>query len=892
MSDVLWHAMTVEEVLCKLKTSLRGLSEEEAKKRLEIYGFNELREELKKSPLIIFLNQFKNLLVIILIIATCLSIFLGELIDALTILAIVVGSAVLGFFQEYRAEKALEALKQLTAPTTTVLRDGKIKEIPAREVVPGDVIILNTGDRVPADARLIESINLMTDEASLTGESQPVPKEIDPLPEDTPLAERRNMVFAGTVVTYGRGKAVVTSTGMRTELGKIAALVQITKEERTPLEIRLEQVGKYLGIFCLFVAAVISLMGVLRGHKILEMVLWGISLAVAAVPEALPAVVTGALAIGVHRMAKRNAIVRKLPAVETLGSVTVICSDKTGTMTKGEMTVRRIYVYDRHIEVTGRGYEPKGEFFMNGKKIDPRRIRALWLLLLASSLCSDATVEKENNKWVVKGDPTEGALVVVARKAKIEEELRNYPRIGEIPFSSERKRMTTFHSTPNGVILACMKGALEIVLNLCDRVLKDDEVRELTAEDRRKILEISDAMASKGLRTLAVAYKELKELPKKLGEDVEQGFIFLGIVGMMDPPREEVKQAIELCRQAGIKVIMITGDHKLTAIAVARELGILEDGSGLVVTGAELDRMSDERLEELVEDIVVYARVTPEHKLRIVRALKKRGHIVAMTGDGVNDAPALKAADVGVAMGITGTDVAKEASDLILADDNFATIVTAVKEGREIYENIKKYLAFLLELNLGELLIVAISSLLGFPLPLTATQILWINLTTDGPPALALGVDPADPDIMRRPPRNPKEGIFTRDVLEFLAIVPAIYTLLVVGLFSYSLSLRSVAEARTLIFVTIILCELLVALSARSLRHPLYRIGVFTNKYMILAILLSLSLLLAVIYAPQLHPAFDVTYPRVIDWLIASGSALIMFTVLEVWKYFKSRKES
>lgn len=892
MSDVLWHAMTVEEVLRKLKTSPRGLSEEEAKKRLEIYGFNELREELKKSPLIIFLNQFKNLLVIILIIATCLSIFLGELIDALTILAIVVGSAVLGFFQEYRAEKALEALKQLTAPTTTVLRDGKIKEIPAREVVPGDVIILNTGDRVPADARLIESINLMTDEASLTGESQPVPKEIDPLPEDTPLAERRNMVFAGTVVTYGRGKAVVTSTGMRTELGKIAALVQITKEERTPLEIRLEQVGKYLGIFCLFVAAVISLMGVLRGHKILEMVLWGISLAVAAVPEALPAVVTGALAIGVHRMAKRNAIVRKLPAVETLGSVTVICSDKTGTMTKGEMTVRRIYVYDRHIEVTGRGYEPKGEFFMNGKKIDPRRIRALWLLLLASSLCSDATVEKENNKWVVKGDPTEGALVVVARKAKIEEELRNYPRIGEIPFSSERKRMTTFHSTPNGVILACMKGALEIVLNLCDRVLKDDEVRELTAEDRRKILEISDAMASKGLRTLAVAYKELKELPKKLGEDVEQGFIFLGIVGMMDPPREEVKQAIELCRQAGIKVIMITGDHKLTAIAVARELGILEDGSGLVVTGAELDRMSDERLEELVEDIVVYARVTPEHKLRIVRALKKRGHIVAMTGDGVNDAPALKAADVGVAMGITGTDVAKEASDLILADDNFATIVTAVKEGREIYENIKKYLAFLLELNLGELLIVAISSLLGFPLPLTATQILWINLTTDGPPALALGVDPADPDIMRRPPRNPKEGIFTRDVLEFLAIVPAIYTLLVVGLFSYSLSLRSVAEARTLIFVTIILCELLVALSARSLRHPLYRIGVFTNKYMILAILLSLSLLLAVIYAPQLHPAFDVTYPRVIDWLIASGSALIMFTVLEVWKYFKSRKES
>ncbi|MEW6222884.1 MAG: HAD-IC family P-type ATPase, partial [Candidatus Hadarchaeota archaeon] len=799
-----WHSMKIEEVLRGSNSKLEGLSSGDATKRLQEFGPNELKKEKKVSPLRLFLEQFTNILIIILLIATVLSFALGEIYDAIVIVAIVIVSAVLGFTQEHRAEKALEALKKMTAPNAVVLRDGKEVQIPAVNIVPGDVLLLYTGDKVPADARLIEAMNLKIDEAPLTGESTPVDKDVRPLPEKTLISDRKNIVFTGTAVVYGRGKAIVMETGMNTEFGKIAKMVQVTEAEETPLEKRMSHVGKWLGILSITVCAVVAILGIARGFAILAMVLWGVSLAVAAVPEALPAVVTGALALGMRRMAKENALIRRLPAVETLGCTSVICSDKTGTMTKGEMTVQKAYVNGREMKVTGVGYDPHGEFLVDGKKIDPSKEKELLTLLKTSAMCNDSKLEKKEKKWVVKGDPTEGALVVAAAKAGLwKEDLdKNEPRIGEIPFSSERTRMTTLHEVKGKGHVAYMKGAPEVVLKHCTKIYMNGKVRGLTEEDRKKALKVNDKLADQALRNLALAYKELAEKAPSFGEKDEKGFVFVGIMGMIDPPRQEVKEAIKLCKNAGIKVVMVTGDHALTAAAIARDLGLIEENKeGKVLTGVDLDKLEDKKFAKIVEEVSIYARVLPEHKVRIVKALKKKGHICAMTGDGVNDAPALKMSDIGVSMGITGTEVTKEASDMVLADDNFATIVKAVKEGREIYGNVKKYLTYLLRSNIMEILVLAsvmlISPIAAAAVALTTIQILWVNLTTDGLPAIALGVDPGDPDLMEQKPRNPKESVFTRDVKIYLVAVPVLMTVLLVGGYFYALNTGStVVEAR------------------------------------------------------------------------------------------------
>ncbi|RLE45255.1 ATPase, partial [Candidatus Woesearchaeota archaeon] len=698
MTEKEWHIMNVEEVIKELQTSLDGLTTEQFKYRQGQYGLNKLKEYKKTSPLKIFFKQFTNFLIIILLIATIVSAFIGEFIDAIVILTIILACALLGFFQEYRSEKAVEALKKLSAPKATVIRNSEEQEIPAEELVPGDLIIVRVGDKVPADARLIEEMNLETDEAVLTGESVPVKKEVSPvLEKGIPIADRKCMIYAGTTVTHGHGKAVVTETGMETEFGKIAKMIQSIEIEKTPLEIRLEHIGKWLGFGCLVVCALASVSGILRGYDYLDMFIWGISLAVAAVPEALPAVVTGALSIGVQRMAKNNAIVKRLPAVETLGCTSVICSDKTGTLTKNEMTVKKIYVNRKTISVTGTGYEPKGKFFHKGKRWDPEKDPHISLLFKIGLLCNDASLRQENGIWKVHGDPTEGALVVVAAKAGFDQESikEKHPRVGEISFDMIRKRMTTIHPKSEKKQIAYVKGAPELMLNLCTKIYERGRIRKMTPKKKEEILELTKRMASKALRILAFAYREIPVMDKEeyTPENVENNLIFVGLMGMIDPPRKEAISAIRSCTRAGIRPVIVTGDHAITAFAIAKEIKLIKPGEkmtkDILITGPELDELSDEDLERVVDKIKIYARVNPHHKLRIIEALKKKGVIVAMTGDGINDAPALRKADIGISMGITGTDVTKEASDMILADDNFVTIVKAVKEGRAIYDNIK-----------------------------------------------------------------------------------------------------------------------------------------------------------------------------------------------------------
>jgi len=894
--------MEIEESLSSLDSKETGLGKEEAIKRLVEFGSNELRKEKGKSPVKLFLRQFKNILVVILLIATALSFAVGEPYDSIVIIAIVIAVAVLGFTQEYRAEKALDALKKMTAPTASVLRDGKETKIKTSEVVPGDIILLYTGDKVSADARLIAVINLKMDEAALTGESTSVSKDAKPLAAETPISERTNIVFTGTTVTYGRGKAVVTSTGMNTEFGKIAKMVQATDEEDTPLEKRMANVGKWLGILAVVVCAAVTVLGIIKQHEILEMILWGVSLAVAAVPEALPAVVTGALAVGMYRMAKQHSIVRKLPAVETLGCTSVICSDKTGTMTKGEMTVQNIFINQKTLKVTGVGYEPTGTFLLEDKASNPLDVEDLQTLLKIAALCNDSGLEKKEEKWTVKGDPTEGALIVAAAKAGLQkEDLENKePRIGEVPFSSERKRMTTVHETSGNRKVAYMKGAPEVVLQYCNNILQDGKVRKLTVEDREELLKATEGMATQALRNLGFACKELPETTFSFDEEIEKDFVFVGIMGMIDPPRAEVKDAIDSCEKAGIKVIMITGDHKLTAVAVAKALDLIRvnEIEGRVLTGEELDKISDEQMIGMVENIVVYARVSPEHKMRIVKAWRSKGHVVAMTGDGVNDAPALKTADIGIAMGITGTEVTKEASDMVLADDNFATIVKAVREGREIYGNIKKYLTYLLQCNIMEILVLSVVMLVSIEtrsaVALTTIQILWVNLATDGLPAIALGVDPGDPDLMKDKPRDPKESVFSREVKAYLVLSPIITTvLLLVGYFYYQpwLGNYNLVEARTQLFTSVVLVELAIAISCRSLRYPVFKVGILKNKFLLLAVLSSLASQLVVLYTPQLQSVFDVTYPHAMNWITAIASMVVVFASLEIGKFVTSRKK-
>ncbi len=882
VEDIAWHTVSPEDALERLGSRASGLTEAEAQRRLVEYGPNELKEAKRISPFQIFLSQFKNFLILILLVAVIISAFIGDKIEALVIFVIVIFAVFLGFIQEYRAEKAMAALKRMAAPGARVLRNGEEREIPARELVPGDIVLLEAGSLVPADLRLVEEFNLKIDEAPLTGESMPVEKDARALKGEVSLGDRVNMAYMGTHAVYGRGRGVVVATGMATEFGKIAGALQEVEERRTPLQENLDEMGKRLAVVALGVVSLIVFLGLLRGEDILEMFIWGIALAVAVVPEALPAVVTISLALGVKRMVKRHALVRRLPAVETLGSTTFICTDKTGTLTQNKMAVREVFVNGVSMEVTGKGYEPRGEFRLDGRAVDPGEDKHLQELLRTAALCNDSRLVEKEGGWEIMGDPTEGALLVAAVKGGIDLEgvKRSYPRVHEIPFTSDRKRMTTVHQGPSG-LLAFSKGAPEEILKCSSLIFSDNKETRLRESEMEAILESAEGMARRGLRVLAAAYRPLSE--ELADGDIEKDMVFVGLWGMMDPPRPEAKAAIEKCRTAGIKVVMVTGDHKVTAEAVATELGLL--GEGRVLTGLELDRIEDREFERMVEGVDIYARVSPAHKLKIVEALHKRGHIVAMTGDGVNDAPALKMADIGVAMGITGTDVTKEAGALILTDDNFASIVAAIEEGRIIFGNIKKYLMYLLSSNLGEVLIMATAVLAGLPLPLTAVQILYVNLATDGLPALALSVDPPEKGIMRRRPRDPKKSIFAGNVWKLMVIGGVWSAMVNLGIFLWALDYgKGLLEAQGMVFVSLILIQFFKAYNYRSDTLSVFKIGLFSNRWLNLAVVWESLLLGLIIYLPFLQGAFGTYGLSPGDWMIVLTAALTVFPVLEVSK--------
>ena len=881
-----WHRLEIAEALKRLETDPeRGLSEAAARRRLAERGPNELKAARRVSPWAILVAQLKNVLIAVLIAAVGLSAFLGDALEAAVIAAIVILAVLLGFVQEYRAERAIEALREMAAPTATVVRGGEEREIPARDLVPGDILLLQAGDRVPADARLIAAVNLKAEESALTGESAPVEKISNPLPGDAELADRTNMVWAGTAVTYGRGRAVVAATGMDTEFGRIARMLEAVEEERTPLQHNLDRVGRMLAWAGLAVVLLVMASGLVHGQPFLEMLVFGIALAVAVVPEALPAVVTISLALGVQRMVKRHVLVRRLPAVETLGSVSVIGSDKTGTLTRDEMTVRHLSVAGQAFEVTGAGYEPAGSFLLGGQEVEPPE--ALLELLRAAALASDADLVRDGEPTAagsgIHGDPTEGALVVAAAKAGLDKRQLDarFPRVGEIPFTSESKRMTTLHAAPAGTV-AFAKGAPEVILAASTRRLGAAGEEPLDAAGREAVLAEAQSLAASALRVLAIARKT-----NGVPEDAERGLTFLGLAGMIDPPRPEAKAAILTCERAGIKPLMITGDHPVTAQAIARELGVLR--SGRAVTGAEIDRMDDAELAREVETFEVCARVSPAHKLRIVTALQARGHSVAMTGDGVNDAPALKKADIGIAMGVTGTDVTKEAADMTLTDDNFASIVAAVEEGRGVFDNIKKYLMFLLSSNIGEIGLMAGASLAGLPLPLSAVQILYVNLATDGLPALALAVDPPESGAMERPPRDPHRGFFTRPIVSLL-LVGGIWSALVnLGLFAWALgSGRPLRQAMTMTFVLLVLIQLYKAYNYRSDRHSVLR-RPFANRWLNLAVAWELALLAVVVYLPAAHELFGTCALPFKEWLLVNVLAATIVPVLEAAKWMERR---
>jgi len=887
------HALKAEKILKALQSKNTGLTTQEAEKRLGIYGANKIEKEKKESPLKVFLSQFQDFLIVILLIATGISFALGEVFDGIIIFSIVFLSAVLGFIQEYRSQKAIEALKKLAAPQANVLRDNRPQKILAEKIVPGDILILNVGDKVAADARIVEEIGLETNESILTGESSPVKKQNIILEgKEIPLADRINMVYSGTIITRGHGKAVVTATGMNTEFGKIAKMISEVEPEKTPLEKKIEKVGKALGIGALTICAFASLLGVLRGYPILEMFLWGVSLAVAAVPEALPAVVTSSLSLGVWEMAKRKAIVRRLPAVETLGSVSVICTDKTGTLTKNEMTVKEVFVNNQTIFVEGSGYTPKGGFLLKNGDFDFRKDKEFLKLAQLGLLCNDATLEQKGKDWIINGDPTEGALVVLAAKANFDQEKfqKEFPRIGEIAFDMSRKRMSTFHPEGKEKVLIAVKGAPESILQRCSFFQTKGEIRELTSKTKNKLLEQTEAMASRALRVLAFAYKETEKskLPKNLEElspeGIESDLIFVGLAGMIDPPREEAAEAIKSCLSAGIKPIIVTGDHALTTLSIGQKIGLFKSSDHQqILTPKELDSFSDDQLIKIIEK-KSYARVSPTHKLRIVNLLKQKGYIVAMTGDGINDAPAIKKADIGVAMGISGTDVTRETADMILADDNFATIVAAIKKGREIFDNIKKYLFYLFRCNIGEILVLGGGFLFGLPPVLSTIQILWINLATDGLPAIALGVDPPTEDVLKRKPISPSESIFSKKSIILMFILAFNMLLVLIPQFGYVLSKAGLIKAQTIVFVTMVLMEMVNSYNSRS-DNSLFKINPFANSKLNLAVAFSVLLTIMIVQVPYLSSIFGTTPLVVKEWLMVvtlSLSALVMAEIAKL----------
>jgi Ca2+-transporting ATPase len=919
-----WHARSVEETFRDVNTDPQhGLTTEEARLRLAQFGPNELAERPRPTFWKMLLDQFNNFLVFLLIAAALISLVLGEIEETVAIFAIVLLNAVLGVIQERRAEEALAALKKMAAPDARVLRDGHRITVPARELVPGDIVFLEAGNYVPADLRLIETVNLRIDEASLTGESVAVEKWHDVvLPEDAGLGDRVNVAFMGTIVTYGRGKGVVTATGMQTQLGQIAELIQSYEEEATPLQRRLDQLGRWLGIGALIICGIVFLETLIQDtdlrvlfqagpvayfqqylSMVVELFLTAVSLAIAAVPEGLPAVVTICLALGMREMVRRNALIRRLPAVETLGSATAICSDKTGTLTQNQMTVVRLYVADMWVDVSGEGYQPSGGFSADGRPINPQDYPDLMALLRGGLLCSDAQLERDGDGYRMVGDPTEGALVVAAAKAGLwrEEVEAGLPRVGEIPFDSDRKRMATVHQMdgrpmrgpegerPGGYIVY-VKGAPDSVLPRCTHILENGISVPMTPARRAHIENVNRDLGREALRVLAVACRLLPEGAQDLiasqdPEQVERDLTFIGLVAMRDPARPEVRPAVEKARTAGIRTIMITGDYPDTAQAIARDIRLLRP-VGHVVTGAELDGMSDEELRERIEKIDVFARVSPQHKVRIVEALKAHGHVVAMTGDGVNDAPALKRADIGVAMGITGTDVTKEVAEMVLTDDNYASIVSAIEQGRIIYSNIRKFVYYLLSANIAEILTIFVATLAGYLPPLTPIQLLWINLLTDGAPALALGLEKGDPDIMDQPPRPPKEPVINRPMLRGIILISLSLTVAVLAAFLLGVKWGNgdLTLARTMAFVALTLGELPLAYTIRSERYPLLRLGVFSNPYMQYAVGASVVLLLAAVYLPFLQPVFDTVPLGWREWEVILPLIFVPAVVSEINK--------
>lgn len=896
LTKVSWHAMNADQVIQYLQTTFDGLTDREANERLGVYGFNKIKAEKRTSRAAILTKQMREPLIIILLIAITISAFVGDLGDAIIIVAIVILSILVGFIQEFKSEKAIEALKKMTAATCRVIRNNEESIIDVTGLVPGDVILISAGDKVPADAYLIEAHNLKVDEAPLTGESAAVGKTIAVLSKDTPIADRINILYTITTVIHGRGKAVVFSTAMDTQLGKVAAAVHAIDVQKTPFELKIRHVAKMLSKIMLAVVGIVSIVALIRCLQLIEILVLGISLAVAAVPEALPAVITASLAVGTHRMAKKNAIVRRLPAVETLGSTNVICTDKTGTLTKGEMTVTSVYVYDKFAHVSGLGYNVEGNLFDSD-------IHKKNMLLLAKAmvLCNDAKIEIRQDKTDLIGDPTEIALLVCAYKIGITKDRLNaeLPRVQEVPFTPERKFMTTIHMNlnHNNKLESYVKGACEVIMDRCINVLLDGKSSPLSDEVKTKIMTANDQMAKKGLRVLALAYKELQEggYPQ---ENTENDLIFLGLLGMMDPPRREAIDSIAQCKSSGINVIMITGDHELTAATVAREIGIIDDTTSrdtVMISGQDLETIDVTTLSEKVDYLKVYSRVSPEHKLKIVQALKNKGHIVAMTGDGINDAPALKAADIGIAMGVTGSQVTKESASMILADDNFATIVSAVKEGRRIFDNVKKYLVYLLSVNLSEIIILAFSILLGWPLPLLPKHILYINLATDGSPAIALALEPHEPDIMKRKPRNPNESVFF-GVKKWLIPIPIILSSISLLLFAHVLqengwnSTYAVEKARTMVFGVIVFFELFFAFSSRSFTHTINKLGFFSNKILLYSLLGESSAIVFIMNYPLMQRLFDFVSLEAADWILLLLLATTGFVYSEIIKFIVSKK--
>tara|TARA_R110002095_G_scaffold199834_1_gene179836 strand:- start:945 stop:3620 length:2676 start_codon:yes stop_codon:yes gene_type:complete len=875
-----WHQLSPVEVQEKLQSSDQGLTSEEAQQRREHYGLNELIEKKRKSLWMMFLDQFKDFMILVLIAAAVIAGMIGEPVDTIAIAVIILLNAVLGFVQEYRAEKAMAALKKMAAPSTTVIRDGHAESITAEQLVPGDLVILEAGDVVPADTRLTEAVQLRTDEAALTGESEPVEKQTAAIKaEDLSLGDRKNMAYKGTLITSGRGRGLVTDTGMRTELGQIAVLLQDQTEGRTPLQKRLTSFGQKLASAVLAICAIVFLAGLLRGEPPLLMLLTAISLAVAAIPEALPAVITISLALGARKLVRQQALVRKLPAVETLGSVTYICSDKTGTLTLNRMTVEQV-------SAGGQLYEAKDLLPLEQDELEegtPAGGNHLALLLKALALCNDVRQDPAGD---VVGDPTETALFELAReKGYLRERLdETFPRQAEIPFDADRKLMTTFHPWENGQVISFTKGAAEEIVERCEKVLTQQGQEEIK---HAQVLQTAEQFAGEGLRTLGFGLRVWDHLPDPLtSEQVETGLVLIGIVGMLDPPRPEAAESVAMCRSAGIQPVMITGDHPLTAAVIARRVGIIRGEGESVMTGQEVGRLSQEEFENKVEQVRVYARVAPKQKLKIVKALQDKGHFVAMTGDGVNDAPALKRADIGVAMGITGTDVSKEASHMILLDDNFATIVKTVREGRRIFDNIRKFIKYTMTSNLGEIWTIFLAPFLGLPIPLLPIHILWINLVTDGVPGLALAAEPGESNIMSRPPRDPKESIFAKGLGAHIIWVGLLMGGVSIVTQAWFIG-GTQAHWQTMVFTVLCLSQMGHVLAIRSEHESFFSQGAFSNKPLLAAVLLTFALQMATIYVPFLNPIFKTAPLTVGELVITLLLSTVVFVAVELEKAFK-----